>query len=80
MFGEHYATPRSTFGWVFPNCTAEYDYFHKLWNNFSTLTSFMDYFNGRLVHRTIPIQVSTFCLLQYDWDSLLCSLMKVAYL
>ena len=80
VFGEHYATPQSTFGWVFPNCTAEYDYFHQLWNNFSTLTSFMDYFNGRLVHRSIPIQVSTFCLLQYDWDSLLCSLMKVAYL
>ncbi len=80
VFGEHHATPRSTFGWVFPNCTAEYDYFHELWNNFSTLTSFMDYSNGRLVHRTIPIQVSTLCLLQYDWDSLLCSLMKVAYL
>ena len=80
VFGEHYATPRANFGWAFPNCTAEYDYFHNLWNNFSTLTSFIDYSNGRLVHRTVPIQVSTFCLLQFDWDSLFCSLMKVTYL
>ena len=80
VFGEHYATPRANFGWAFPNCTVEYDYFGNLWNNFTTLTSFMDYSNGQLVHRTIPIQVSTFCFLQYDWDSLLCSLMKVTYL
>ena len=80
VFGKHYATPRATFGWAFPNSTAEYDYFHNLWSNFSTVTSFMDYSNGRLVHRTVPIQINTLCLLQYDWDSLLCSLMKVAYL
>ena len=80
VFGEHYVTPRANFGWAFPNSTVDYDYFHELWNNFSTVTSFMDYSNGRLVHRTVPVPVNALCLLQYDWNSLLCSLIKVTYL
>ena len=80
VFGKHYATPRAVVGWAFPNSTVAYDYFNELWNNLTTVTELMDYSNGRLVHRSVPVPVNTFCLLQYDWDSLLCSLVKVAYL